>query len=398
MEILKGKIDCAPEETGYDSSRLNALHNHFERLINKKMILGATYTIRHKGKIIANASLGNASRGNNFKQMLPNTVFNVASITKTFTTVAILQLIEDGYLRLDSHVAEFLPQFEKEPFNKIQIIHLLTHTSGLWPDGGCLQGEKYEDAFDLIHNALKNWDGNGEIDWITPSLAEGVKCEPGKEWMYTSIGFVYLGEIIKKITGVFGNTYLEEKIFKPLQMKDSAFDPISLDDIAKRIFIFDPGMEQMVETLASGKDIPQKESKWEKAQIPSTGGGFWSTTNDLTNFGQMLLNFGRFDGERILGRKIIEKATTSTLKNIPNKCWGANEADRGYGIGFDMRYGPAFTYSDGTYMHEGSGTCSIDIDPKENLIAAWFVPWTDPNFWSPEPLFNVQNIIWSGLI
>lgn len=398
MEVINGKIDCKPEETGYDSSRIIALNSHFERLINEKMILGAVYTIRHKGKIIANGALGNASRGKNFKQMLPNTVFGVASITKIFTTVAILQLIEDGFLRLDSFVSDFLTQFKKEPFNNIQIIHLLTHTSGLYPDGGCLSNCEYEDAFDLVHKAIKNWDGKSDFDWITPALACGVKCEPGKEWMYYSFGFVILGAVIKKITGIFGNTYLEDKIMKPLKMNDSAFNPIPIKDIAKRIFVWDEDMEQLVNDLASGKEIPQEKSTWERLEIPSTGGGFWSTTNDLSNFGQMLLNFGRLAGQRILGRKIIEKATSYTLKNVSNNCWGANEPDRDYGIGFDMKTGPAFTYSKGTYMHEGSGTCSIDIDPKEQLIATWFTPWVDPNFWAPEPLFNVQNIIWSGLI
>ena len=86
MEVFKGKVDCLPEETGYDSSRIEALNAHFQRLIDKEIILGAQYTISHKGKIIANASLGSGSRISPAK-MQPDTVFPIASITKLFTNI-----------------------------------------------------------------------------------------------------------------------------------------------------------------------------------------------------------------------------------------------------------------------------------------------------------------------
>ena len=111
----------------------------------------------------------------------------------------------------------------------------------------------------------------------------------------------------------------------------------------------------------------------------------------------MTLNGGCLDNARILGRKTIEVMTTQQLKNVPDYCWGSNEPDRKYGVGFDMREGLAYTYSKGTYMHEGAGACSMDIDPKEQLAAAWFVPWNKGE-WCPDPLYNVQNIIWSGII
>ena len=122
-----------------------------------------------------------------------------------------------------------------------------------------------------------------------------------------------------------------------------------------------------------------------------------STTNDLMKFAHMMLGNGRLGDVRILGRKSVERMTTRQLHNVPDFCWGANDLNRGYGLGFDMREGYAHSYSKGTYMHEGSGTCSIDIDPKEQLAVAWFTPF-DKVEWVAEPLYNVQNIIWSGLI
>jgi len=110
----------------------------------------------------------------------------------------------------------------------------------------------------------------------------------------------------------------------------------------------------------------------------------------------MMLSGGTLDGARILGRKTVEKMTTLAIHNLPDYCWKANTPDR-YGVGFDMRSGPAFTHSPGTFMHEGWGYCSLYMDPKEQLTAAWFVPFAK-NEWFPRAQYSVQNIIWSGLL
>ena len=133
------------------------------------------------------------------------------------------------------------------------------------------------------------------------------------------------------------------------------------------------------------------------SRIPGTGGGLNSTAYDLTIFGNCILNKGTLNGVRILGRKAVEKMTTMAIHNIPDYCWGANTPSRGYGVGFDMRQGSAFTFSKGTYNHEGSGASALYIDPVEELVAAWFVPWVNPDEWHAEALWNVINIIWSGI-
>lgn len=394
MEVLQGRVDCLPEETGYDSSRIEALHAHFQRLIDKEIILGAVYTISHKGKIIANGSLGRGS-GVTQNKMQPDTVFPIASITKTITTVALMQLIEDGYLRLDSKVAEVLPQFAESPFDGITLLHLLTHTSGLYPDGGCFNENALKSPWTLMDEAYKLWDGSGEFDWIKAGISGGLRRPVGSEWMYNSFGFVLLGEVISKVSGQYANDYIMKKVIEPLAMKDTNFN--MTPDMAKRLFVRNEHEQSIVEALIAGKSADKKreETFWDK--LPDTGGGLCSTTNDLIRFANMMLGNGRLGDVRILGRKIVEKMTTQQLHGVADYCWGANEPNRGYGIGFDMRKSAAFTYTDGTYMHEGAGASSIDIDPAEQLAAAWFVPW-DKGEWCPDPLYNVQNIIWSGII
>lgn len=132
MNVISGKIDCKPIETGYDESRIEMLNKRFGEMIDKKIIHGAAYCISHKGKVIAHGALGRNNGMGTDTPMRPDTVFGIASITKTFTATAIMQLVEDGYIRLNTPVGEILPQFAEKPFDGITLWHLLTHTSGIY--------------------------------------------------------------------------------------------------------------------------------------------------------------------------------------------------------------------------------------------------------------------------
>ena len=394
MELVQGKVDCRPEETGYDSSRLDVLNRHFEKLMEKEVIEGAAYAISHKGKIIANTGIGSKSKVSN-EIMLPDTVFRIASITKTFTAVAIMQLVEDGYFRLDTTVGEILPAFSKPPFDKITMLHMLTHTSGLYPDGGCFPDVAPPDGWEFLYHALQSWDGKGDFDWVQWAIMGGLRAPVGSEWMYSTLAFVILGEVITRVSGQFAHQYIEEHILKPLGMADTGFDVTV--DMAKRMYVKSQDNKQWLDDIIAGKQNGKYDDGSFWGKIPGTGGGLYSTTTDLLKFANMMLGFGRLGETRILGRKAVEKMTSHQLHNIPDRCWGSTEQNRCHGIGFDMKEGPAFTYSKGSYLHEGAGGCSMDIDPKEQLTAVWFVPWNKVE-WSAEALFNVQNIIWSGLM
>lgn len=167
--------------------------------------------------------------------------------------------------------------------------------------------------------------------------------------------------------------------------------------LARRFIIRNERREKQLHDLIHGTlpDESPAEKLWEN--VSRTGGGLVSTPADLTKFANMLLGMGTLGDTRIVGRKAIEKITTRTLYGVPDYCWGNNVKDRSYGIGLDMRQGPAFLYSEGSYFHEGAGACCMVIDPAEQLTAVWFVPFTGDN-WYAEALFNVTNIIWSGLM
>lgn len=393
MLFSQGKTDCQPIEVKYDSSRLDVLNDHLDKIINDGEILCASYCITRKGKVIAHNGIGKQSYKDDDNRTVPyNAIQYIASITKTFTAVAVMKLVEDGKLRLDQPVAEILPQFSKPPFNGINLFHLLTHTSGMHPDGGCFPNEPVISPWGLIENGYKNYKPeDGEFDWIAASLTNGVRTAPDKEWAYCTFGFVILGAVIEKITGIKAESYIEENIAKPLGMADTTF---SVDKSKKDRWIIQ--YEHWYKALYGNDDKEKADDFWSK--IPRTGGGLNSTAYDLTLFGRCMMNKGTLNGVRILGKKAVEAMTTLAIHNTPDYCWGANVKSRGYGIGFDMRSGPAFTFSEGTFNHEGAGACSFYVDPKEELVVAWIVPYADDSGWHPNALWNVQNIIWSGII
>jgi serine-type D-Ala-D-Ala carboxypeptidase len=398
MLYTQGKTDCKPGEIGYDEKRLDVLNNHFQRIIDDGEIQCATYCISRKGKIFAHGGVGKKSfRKDDNTPVQPDSVRYVASITKVFTAVAIMKLVEDGVTRLDVPVGEILPQFNTPPYNGVTLFQLLTHTSGMHADGGCFDNKYQTNYWKMIDDAYKlcSPGEKKEFDWLTAALStigNGFRVKPDTEWAYCSFGFVVLGAVIEKLSGISVQEFFDDNICKPLGMKDTAFNITA--EMAKRYIVSDEELEKYVNEKINGTYKPH----WigEILNIPPTGGGLESTVYDLNLFGNMVLSGGTLKGTRILGRKAVEKMTT-LASALPNYTWNAKEKERYYGVGFDMRNGPAFTTSQGTYMHEGSGACSLYIDPKEELVAAWIVPFAKEG-WFSRALFSVQNIIWSGII
>lgn len=384
--MIRSDTPYLPSEVGYDKERLTVLDNHFRKMIEKNEILSANYCLSRDGKIFANAAMGKLSyREDDDRPLQPDTIQWIASITKLFCAVAIFKLAEDGMLRLDQTVGEFIDEFKEPPFNKINIAHLLSHTSGMYPDPGSFENKYFKSPWYFI----EKMEGT---NWIEAALSAGLYKNPGEEWAYCSFGYVILGEIITRVSGVFAHDYIVENIVKPCGLKDTGFTPTR--EQALRMNIQNKYREERLLSFLNGKK--QDDSIWSK--IPSTGGGMFSTAYDLNKFGMMLLNNGTtYEGTRIIGRKAVEKMTSFYLTgDIKDYCWNAGGVPRLYGLGPDMRYNLTTFYTKGTYFHEGAGACCLIIDPFEKLVASWFVPFTSYT-WHAHALFNVAAIIWSGL-
>ncbi|MCL2633719.1 MAG: beta-lactamase family protein [Oscillospiraceae bacterium] len=394
----KGKTEVKPADVNYDESRLETLNNHFQKLIDDNEIYCATYCISRKGNVFAHGSIGYKSYKKDPKLLVsPTDIHYIASVTKVFTGVAIMKLVEDGITRLDIPVGEILPQFNSSPFNGINLFHLLTHTSGMHADGGCFpnahNNEGYWHFIETAYHAYKNDKSKKKeaFDWISAALAHGVRMGAGQEWAYNSFGFCVLGEVIEKLTGIHSHKFIEDYICKPLKLKDTTFD--LTPKAAERYIIHNERNEKFVKDVLDGKPI-KDDKPWDV--IPSTGGGMKSTVSDMNQFGNMVLYNGTFNNARILGRKAVQQMTDLAVK-LPDYCWEAGGNIRQYAIGFDHRNYEAFSFSPTTVMHEGYGACALYIDPEEELVASWIVPFTDCDNWCQKAMYSTVNVIWSGL-
>jgi len=398
MRCTQGKTDITPAEAGYNEQRLTVLNNHLQTLIDDGEIQCAAYCVSRKGQVFAHGAVGKKTylKDDN-TPALPDSVRGIASITKVFTAAAIMKLAEDGLTRLDVTVGSILPQFSTPPYNGINLFQLLTHTSGMHADAFCYDNKYQTDYWEMIEKAYKLRDSNKkEFDWLAAALSTigcGLQSKSGTEWAYCSFGFTVLGVVIEKLTGISAHKYIEDNITKPLGMTDTAFD--LTPDLAKRSIFTDARHEKFFNKIINGKYKPE----WvgEKLNIPRTAGGLNSTVYDLVRFGNMMLFGGTFDGARIIGRKAVEKMTALAIHDKRDDCWNANNPDRHYAIGFDMRKDTGLTFSEGTYMHEGAGACALYIDPKEELVASWIVPYVNDG-WFPRAVWSTQNVIWSGLV
>lgn len=153
-----------------------------------------------------------------------DTKFHIFSLTKTFTAVLIMQLVDRGKLNLDSTISIYLPEYKGEGASKITVRNLLTYSSG--------REHKDLSTPDLIHEAYDNtiWDQN---DFIKRFLSEGLKDQPGTKFSYNNGDYILLGKILEKIYGRSFERILNDQILIPLKMKNTGF--LHHDDIVKNI-------------------------------------------------------------------------------------------------------------------------------------------------------------------
>lgn len=227
-----------------------------------------TILVKKKDKTIYHKSFGIADREEN-TPIVNDTQFAIASITKLFTSVIILQLVEEGEIDLDKNISDYVPEYEGPAGDKVSIHHLLTHTSGIQ---NCeeiqSEGNHIPDVYldeistdELLHKYCSG-------DQITT---------PGSAFNYNNGDYIILGKIIEKVTNISYQEALEQRILKPLKLEHSGLITMS----------------NTIENLAQGykwnKEISSFENDPEKLlQNYYSSGAMYSTTEDLAKFSQAL--------------------------------------------------------------------------------------------------------------
>ena len=376
---------ASPKDVGLSSERLERIATTVERSINDGRIAGAVTLVARHGKIAYFKAVGNADRDAK-KPMRTDSIFRICSMSKPLTSVAVMMLYEEGRFTLNEPVSDFLPEFKNMkvldppwPQDKtsppgalvdakrpITIFHLLTHTSGL-TYGGARLSKAYRDAG--VTTGLVQQEG---------TIAEGVKkmasvpllFQPGDVWEY-SLADDVLGRLVEVVSGMPFDKFLEERLFKPLGMKDTCFF-LPEEKVARLATAYTYYPEKGLQPILYGQVV--KEGEFDagySADYPyrgprtyfSGGAGLCSTAEDYYRFCQMMLNGGELNGVRIISRKSVELMSQNHVQG---------KRDDGYGLGFgDISEPKQLTElgSVGAYYWGGFYYTTFVIDPKEDLIA-----------------------------
>jgi len=330
-----------PREAGMDRDRLSLIDKLLEKEIEAGSIPGAVVLITRKGKVVKYQAYGRAMEEPTRREMTPDTIFDLASLTKVVVTVPLaLLLVEQGAWRLEDSIARFLPSLKWG--KSVTIRHLLTHTSGLppWAPLFSLAKDK-EEILELL--ASERWPAATPI------------CAPGERVIYSDLGYIILGLAIEKITGKDLAALGREWLFSPLKMQDTMFNPPK--SLASRIAPTEDDPKRGGVLLGTVHD----ENAWAMGGV-SGHAGLFSTASDLAIYAQMLLNDGCYGATRVLSSPSVKLMRTLQTE-------GLNER-RGLGwlIQGQSTLSAGALLSEQAFGHTGFTGTSLWIDPQNELI------------------------------
>ena len=206
---------------------------------------------------------------------IPNqidTKFNLGSINKIFTKVAVMQLAEQGKLSLGDYISKHLPNYPSDVASKVTINHLLNHTSGM--------GDYFNEKFEASRHKLRTVD-----DFMSLFINDPLSFKPGKRIQYSNVGYVVLGKIIESVSGHDYYDYVREHIYRPAEMNDS--DHYEMDLPVPNLAIGYTGMDEHLKRRLEGS---RRENSFIIGVRGSPAGGGYSTADDLLRFSIALRN------------------------------------------------------------------------------------------------------------
>lgn len=309
---------------------VSKLEENLKRTINRDIsegnIIGAVVRVNQNHQTVFEGEFGSSKVGET-EPLRKDTVFRMASMTKPITVVAVMMLVERGLLSLDGLLETYLPEFRDFHIldcdeegrvidkgvskTKVNIFHLLTHSSGLC--NGKI-GEYYISRITAndkltLDSAVKYYSNTG------------LAFEPFTKSQYNGqIAFDILAKVVEVVTGQDYEEFLQENIFKPCQMKDTTFVP-SKEQWARVI--------QMHNKIDGKPCAVKMNENCVYGDCPTThylaGAGLISTISDYSNFAEMLLNNGRFGDNQLLSPETIQTIVTPYIDlGVPpyNQEWG----------------------------------------------------------------------------
>ncbi len=371
---------ASPEDSGYSTDKLNALKDRLDPYVEDGRLPNYLLSLYHKGNLIYEAKKGHVDVALE-KPIERDTIFWVASMTKAVTSVAALQLVEQGKLSLDAPLSDYLPEFADllvapggsmgadivPADGPILIKHLFTHTSGL------SYGETIVGPSDVsqMYDELDTFSTSDSTPLIMSNIASiPLRAQPGTEFNY-SMSTDVLGALVEKISGLQLGEYMEANIFKPLGMNDTAFE-VPEDKLHRVAALFTPNKLTVQLPGQTKNFVPYEQANYcrMKPAAHAGGAGLCSTVDDFSKFMSAIMNDGKAIGGQILEpttlKLLLENQLPVELGDDPlTKSFGPAGKDLyfslGLGISTDAQRNPRY------YWWAGAANTFFWFDPKTEL-------------------------------
>ena len=379
---------------GLSKARLGRMHDVMAGYVERGEVPGLVTLVSRRGEAHVDA-IGTKALGGS-DPMRRDTIFRIASMTKPITAVATMILVEECKLRLDEPVDRLLPELagrrvlraldgplhDTVPANRpITARDLLTFRMGfgmVMAPPGTYPIQKAIDEQLLGQGPPAPSTPPAPDEWIRRLGTLPLMHQPGERWMYHT-GSDVLGVLIARASDQALETFLRERLFEPLGMKDTGFSVL-----ATRIDRLATAYWTNGETGAIELYDEAKGGQWSRPPaFPSGGGGLVSTVDDYLAFGQMMLNKGKHGTARILSRPSVELMTTDHLTPEQKADVGVLLGDnRGWGFGVSMvTRRDDVAGSVGRFGWDGGLGTSYSSDPQEDMVGILMTQaaWTSPS-------------------
>ncbi len=380
-----------PAAVGLSAKRLERIKPAMQRYVDQHRFAGISTLLARRGQIVHFEQVGYQDR-ERATPMAADTIFRIYSMTKPIICTALMILHEEGRFQLFDPVAKFLPAFgrvkvlsgtsaanaqEVDAVRPMTMQQLFTHTSGLTYNflEDSLVGDMYLQA-GLMSNA------DDTLERVIAELARfPLAYQPGERWHY-SMSIDVLAHLIEVISGQPLRDFLQQRLFAPLGMADTAFSVPTTQQARLAAMYGHPDISthnfsQMVAAWMAGengrRDVEKTYPANDAPNFARGGHGLFSTAGDYMRFAQMLLNRGQLDGVRILARKTVDLMHTNHIPAALLPYQVGPIASSGYGFGLGSRVcmnvaESALTGSVGEYGWAGAAKTYFWVDPQEELI------------------------------
>jgi len=371
---------------GFSEERLQRIDRFLQdKYVGPGRLPCAQFLLARDGEVVHQTILGQQDPERGVK-LAEDTVYRIYSMTKPITSVALMQLVEEGLIALDDPVHRHIPEWKDlgvfsagtgpylttPPARPMQVVDLLRHTSGL------TYGFQNRTNVDAAYRKLKldAMHGDHDLEGMIQLMAKlPLEFSPGEAWNY-SLSTDVCGYLVQKLCGKPLDQVFQERIFDPLKMVDTGFH-VRDDQRARFAACYDaaPGGKLKLQ------DDPQTSPYLAPPALLSGGGGLVGTAGDYMRFATMLVNGGELDGARILAPKTIELMASNhlpgarDLTELSRSLFSeSTNAGVGFGLGFAVVFDPPQTLipcSLGEFYWGGAASTAFWVDPVEQVTAVF---------------------------